>query len=254
MIAHIASRPPVRVVLYDDALCVSMHHAVYDAVSLRLVRADVDAALCGTPPSGASDALFAAIARAAHGDLGAAAAHYAAELDGFVATPCPALGGRYEARAPPSTATYVPRVSAAQLRAAAAARRVTPPALALHAWASLLAQYAGEDEATLGVVLSGRMGAAAHALAQGPCVTTVPFRWRAGDDVRASHAQLTRALRHPFVRLPDVARTLGVQGALFDVLFSFLPEDAGGGDMATGLPLALQVVAAADVCLSLIHI
>ena len=253
MIAHIASRPPVRVVLYDDALCVSMHHAVYDAVSLRLVRADVDAALCGTPPSGASDALFAAIARAAHGDLGAAAAHYAAELDGFVATPCPALGGRYEARAPPSTATYVPRVSAAQLRAAAAARRVTPPALALHAWASLLAQYAGEDEATLGVVLSGRMGAAAHALAQGPCVTTVPFRWRAGDDVRASHAQLTRALRHPFVRLPDVARTLGVQGALFDVLFSFLPEDAGGGDMATGLPLALQVVAAADVCLELVY-
>ena len=111
------------------------------------------------------------------------------------------------------------------------------------------------DEATLGVVLSGRMADPRHARAHGPCITTVPFRWQARHgDVHAVHAQLVSALHHQFVHLTEVAHALGMDTSLFDVLFSFMPAPSApkalppgigalDSNMANDFVYALQVTA-----------
>lgn len=242
-----ASRPLVRLTLFDDVLCLSLHHAVYDAASLSLLMAAVDG---DAPPD-----TFVDVARLAAATSASSAAHYTRVLDGMVRTPVPALTGRYSARVPSVSLTYRTRVSAARLMAHAQDHKATLPALLLHEYAALLAQYAGEAEATLGVVLSGRLAHVDHAHAHGPCISTVPFRWM-GRDLHAAHEQLTAAIAHPFVHLTDVAHALHMDTALFEALFSFLPQTPSAcprgvravhDAMASDFTLALQVCVEADM-------
>ena len=246
MLQRVASRPLVRLTLFDDVLCLSVHHAVYDAASLSLLMAAVDGR--------AAPDTFADVARLAARTSAASAAHYTRVLDGMVRTPVPTVTGRYSARGPSVSLTYRARVSAARLAAHAQAHKVTLPALLLHEYAALFAQYVGEAEATLGVVLSGRLAHVAHADAHGPCISTVPFRWT-GRDLHAAHEQLAAAVAHPFVHLTDVAHALHMDTTLFEALFSFLPATpsvcpcgvrAVHDAMASDFPLALQVSVDAD--------
>lgn len=217
ILARVETCPPVRLILYDDVLCLSMHHALYDAASLDLL---IDAVRGERPPD-----TFYEVVHLATRTAPANAKHYTDILCGMIRTPMPNLTGRYLTAAPTETHVYTTKhVSLRDLYAYARTQRITLQSLVLHTFASLLAAYAGEEEATLGVVLSGRMGDPRHANAHGPCITTVPFRWQAlHGDVHAVHAQLVRALRHQFVHLTEVAHALNMDTSLFDVLFSFMP-------------------------------
>lgn len=241
MIAHLTDAPPVRVVQYDDGVCVSVHHAVYDAASFAMLRSEVDQ---GAPDTDAPVDEYAAFARRVAAREADAAAYWAASLTDMVYTPCPTLTGAYMPAQRAASVHYVVPVALHTLAARAQAAGVSLHAVLLSAFCTLLAQYAGEDEATLGLVLSGRLGAAGDAEVHGPCTTTVPFRWRATDALAATHRRLYDMLPHQFVRLASVARAVHTP-RLFDVLFSYLPEraDAGGvrDAMATGYPLALEV-------------
>lgn len=246
MLQSLAVCPPVRLTLFDDVLCVSLHHAVYDAASLALLYAAVDGV--HKPDT------FGEVVRYAACTSGASAAHYVRMLEGMVHTPLPTVTGRYSEHGPSESLSYRMRLSAARLTARAQAHQCTLPALLLHEWAVLLAQYMGEDEVTLGVVLAGRTARTTHATAHGPCITTVPFRWTGGD-LRNTHMQLTWAQAHPFVHLTEVARALKRSTALFDVLFSFLPATdpphlqgvrALDASMTSDFSLALQATLVDD--------
>ena len=248
ILARVESCPPVRLVLYDDVLCLSMHHALYDAASLDLL---IDAVRGERAPDTFDD-----VVRLASRTAPMNAKHYTDVLQGMIRTPMPNLTGRYAAAAPTKTHVHtMKRVSLRDLHAHARTQKSTLQALVLHTFASLLAAYAGEDEATLGVVLSGRMADPRHARAHGPCITTVPFRWQARHgDVHAVHAQLVSALHHQFVHLTEVAHALGMDTSLFDVLFSFMPAPSApkalppgigalDSNMANDFVYALQVTA-----------
>lgn len=246
ILQRVASCPPVRLTLFDDVLCLSMHHAVYDAASLALLMAAVDGAM--VPDT------FADVAHLAARTTNDNAAHYARVLEGMVRTPVPIVTGRYSERVSSQLLSHRARVSATQLTAYAQAHNATLPALLLHEFAALFALYTGETEATLGVILSGRLAATEHAHAHGPCISTVPFRWT-GRDLHGAHEQLTAAIAHPFVHLTDVAHALHMETTLFEALFSFLPSSpfvcpqgvrAVHDTMASDFPLALQVSVASD--------
>ena len=229
ILARVESCPPVRLVLYDDVLCLSMHHALYDAASLDLL---IDAVRGERAPDTFDD-----VVRLASRTAPMNAKHYTDVLQGMIRTPMPNLTGRYAAAAPTKTHVHtMKRVSLRDLHAYARTQKSTLQALVLHTFASLLAAYAGEDEATLGVVLSGRMADPRHARAHGPCITTVPFRWQARHgDVHAVHAQLVSALHHQFVHLTEVAHALGMDTSLFDVLFSFMPAPSAPKALPPGI-------------------
>lgn len=229
ILTRVESCPPVRLVLYDDVLCLSMHHALYDAASLDLL---IDAVRGERAPD-----TFYDVVHLATRTTPANAKHYTNILHGMIRTPMPNLTGRYLAAAPTETHVYTTRhVSLRDLYAYARMQRITLQSLVLHTFASLLAAYAGEEEATLGVVLSGRMADPRHATAHGPCITTVPFRWQAlRGDVHAVHAQLVSALRHQFVHLTEVAHALGMDTSLFDVLFSFMPAPSAQKALPQGV-------------------
>lgn len=214
ILAELETRPPVRLTLFDDVLCVSLHHAVYDAASLELLLAAVGGA--DEPDTFHEVVQYAAATHAA------SSAYYAQCLEGMVHTPLPTMTGRYSERGASCSYTASSPLSLAALQAAAAAQKVTLSALVLHAYCRVLSQYVGEDEVTLGVILSGRMADVRHETAHGPCITTVPFRWRR-DNVGGVHAQLAGALTQPFPDLVETARALRLDGALFDVLFSYMP-------------------------------
>ncbi|KAI3613362.1 hypothetical protein CBS9595_004195 [Malassezia furfur] len=241
LIAHLTDAPPVRVVQYDEGVCVSMHHAVYDAASWAMLRAEVER---GVPEGDAPADEYAAFARHVAAHEAEATAYWAASLTDMVSTPCPTLTGAYDAPQRAASLRYVVPLALHTLTARAQAAGVSLHALLLAAFCTLLAQYVGEDEATLGLVLSGRLGAARDAEVHGPCTTTVPFRWRAADALATTHRRLYEMLPHQFVRLASVARAVQTP-RLFDVLFSYLPERADDGGvrdaMATGYPLALEV-------------
>lgn len=87
------------------------------------------------------------------------------------------------------------------------------------------------DDVTFGLVLSGRTLPLDNVEGiQGPCLTTVPFRFRA--DSAKSSAELLKTtqkayaavLPHQHTSLPAISRWLGVEQNLFDTLFSYLPK------------------------------
>ena len=225
ILARLDEWPPVRLVLYTDVLCLSMHHAIYDAASLDLLVAAVSGET-------SADTFFDVVRHAAQ-SVDANAQYYARLLQDMIRTPMPNLTGKYEEAGASHLLIWKPRLTLIELQSCAQVLHITVQSLILHAFASLMAEYVGEEEATLGIVLSGRMGDAKHATAHGPCITTVPFRWKATHDAQGVHQQLTEALHHQFVHLTDVAHAIGMDTTLFDVLFSFLPAS---GATATSLP------------------
>ncbi|WFD04545.1 NRPS [Malassezia obtusa] len=264
VIRTLTTEPPVRVIKYDDVACVTMHHAVYDAASIAMLAAEAAEAPAPLPSDREpvpSDDAYLAFARRVAATEARAAEYWAASLEGMVYTPCPVLTGEYEAPAPPRTARHVVGAPLSAVSGRAQAAGVSLHALFLSSFCALLAQYVGEAECTVGLVLSGRLGAAEHAGVHGPCITTVPFRWTAAADaLRTTHRRLYEMLPHQFVRLASVARAVQCE-RLFDVLFSYLPEqerreDAPTDSMRTGFPLALEVqthAEADEVTLELVY-
>ena len=284
ILAQLAERPPVRLTVFGRTLCVSLHHAVYDAVSFAMLHREVDARLRGAPAAGGAAWSFARFAQYVAGAQERAEPFWERELDGMVFTPFPNVSGRQSEGGEVHETTYQVRRSLPELQALAKARGVTLHALVLAAFASLLAQYVGEEEVTLGLVLGGRVVAAGDlGEVHGPCVTTVPFRRRAppaaaadaaGVDAAAAgaaaapasaaqtNAHLARVLEHQFVNSAAVARKLRLEGPLFDVLFSFLAADAEPAgapagpqdELRTGYPVALEARAGPDaLTLQLVH-
>ncbi|WFD36567.1 NRPS [Malassezia cuniculi] len=245
IIATLSTTPPVRVVQYDDVLCVSIHHALYDAVSFAELAELAKPAAVQTPEAAPRYAQFALHV---HESLQASTSFWASELHNATFVPFPNVTGRLDRRAGGSMVEATHAVPLGALDAAVRAQRTTLHAAALTAAAAVVQQYVGEPS-PIGVVLSGRLlPDIALGDVHGPCVTTVPFSYVDGTAADTA-AWLTRALRHQFVDIPAVCRTLERPGPLFDVLFSFQPVHASSDladEMRTGEPLAIEVAPSHD--------
>ncbi|PWN48451.1 acetyl-CoA synthetase-like protein [Violaceomyces palustris] len=265
----LGSVPPIRLALWkgEDKVSVTLtcSHAIYDGVSISGLLQEVEARLRGAKikvvPTPFSD-----VVRAIHSLPERETREYWIErLQGSAQTPSPNLTGfRGREPTPGSVAAGEMTLTSKHLRStlerAARGSGVTLHTLTLSAFTRLLACYAGEDDITLGLVLSGRtLGLEGIDRVQGPCVTTVPFRTinarnSASDDVYLKETQkgLTELLPHQHVSLPQLMKWLELEKPPFEVLFSYLGEMGSGqghlGEvrertslMEKEYPLALEV-------------
>jgi amino acid adenylation domain-containing protein len=279
----LSTPPPWRVHLFrlaDDAwrMVWTIHHAVIDGRSIQLVLDEVfahyEALREGRPaPERPAPRPFADyVAWLAGRDTTADEAYWRGVLEGFAApTPLPASFGR----AADGHGRRHLRLSAAAtdaLRALASAQGATMNTLVQAAWALVLAQNAGTDEAVFGSVRGGRHWGPGAADAVGLFINTVPVRLAVPP--RATVAEWLRDVRragmalrgHEHLPLTQIRRCADVPGdtPLFESILNFEPASLGeamrrrGGGWAeretrlltrTGFPLTLTVYAEDEMLL-----
>ncbi|WFD44935.1 NRPS [Malassezia psittaci] len=260
IIARFMDQPPVQLVEYEDMICISMHHAVYDAASFALLQQEVsqskpDRKIDLEKAANTFDVDYLAFAHRVATSEAHTTEYWTKKLSDMVYTPCPIMTGEDLPKAAAKSVQFTLRESLNEIQSQAQHARISLHAYILTKFCSLFAQYVGEEEVTIGLVLSGRLGEANHAQLHGPCTTTVPFRFQDGAEAfKATQKQLYEMLPYQFVRLASVARAINCT-QLFDVLFSYLPDstiqaeaqdtavqDTAVQDaMLTGYPLALEV-------------
>ena len=271
IVARVDRVPALRLALWQGkdaapALTLTCSHAIYDGDSIRMLLNEASDRLSGKPI--AEPALpFAAATRVIVGDAKEEEAKqfWTSTLAGFSLTPVPNLTGvRPESNVSRSEELTVSSShSFARLEAAARGSKVTVQSLLVAAFSHLLGLYAGDDEVTLGLVLSGRSIPVDGAESiHGPCVTTVPLRMAdtrsAAPGQLCQHAQqaVNALLPYQHVSLPQLMRWLDLTRTPFEALFSYLGRsDAssasslfteGSTQMEKDYPLALEVSATGD--------
>ncbi|KAB2572383.1 Nonribosomal peptide synthetase 2 [Lasiodiplodia theobromae] len=266
IIENIQVRPPYRLAITEGLLLISIHHSLYDAVSMNLILGSVYAHYQGLSPQqqGDMEALYTYLLQ--H-DLKEAQNFWKQYLQDFK----------------PSYVSSKPRSEGQQLRIiemALSTKLSTLSKQASGAMATLtslleavlgltLAQSVGTDDVTIGRVLAGRaipVPSADTLIA--PLVTTIPSRIRCDgqstatvqDVIAAVHSNSTASLAHQHTPLRHIQRWAGCSTPLFDVLYSFSrasseetpayasawTEQEGSGGMAADYPLAIEVVADAS--------
>ncbi|KAF9641509.1 nonribosomal siderophore peptide synthase SidC [Lasiodiplodia theobromae] len=263
IIDNIQVLPPYRLATTEGLLLISIHHSLYDAVSMNLILSSVYAHYQGLSPQqqGDMEALYTYLLQ--H-DLKEAESFWKQYLQDFR----------------PSYVSSKPRSEGQQLRIVEMALSNKLSALskqASRAMATLtslleavlgliLAQSVGTDDVTIGRVLAGRaipVPSADTLIA--PLVTTIPSRIRCDsqsvatvqDVIAAVHNNSTASLAHQHTPLRHIQRWAGCATPLFDVLYSFSrasseetlayanawTEQEGSGGMAADYPLAIEVIA-----------
>ena len=235
-------------------LALTMHHAVGDAwsqgVFWRELSAAYDAASRGSTPAWEPLAIqysdYAAWQReqlsGASGD--ALRAFWRETLSG-----APSMIQLPQDRPRPSKPTFaagatrlsLPDGLLPRLEGVARSLRVNAQAVLLAALQAVLLRYTGQDDLVVGVPVAGRDRQETHGLI-GYFINTLPVRCVASegasfaDMVRGASAATLAALDHALLPLEEVIAVAGVArvpnaNPLFQVLFQYLPEGAGGASL-----------------------
>ncbi|KAJ9475153.1 putative L-2-aminoadipate reductase (putative) [Pseudozyma hubeiensis] len=269
IVAKIDSVPALRLKLWKGekaALTLTCSHAIYDGDSIRMLLKEASDRL--TAKSQDESVLpFRAAVRCIVGDVKEKEdkQFWTEALDGFSFTAVPNLTGvRPEYNTSRSEELTVPSShSFARLEKAARASKVTVQSILVAAYAQLLGLYVGEDDVTIGLVLSGRsIPVDGVESIHGPCVTTVPLRLTEARSkspselCKRAHQVLNATLPHQHVSLPQLMRWLELSKAPFEALFSYLGQSESTSDgnifsegdtqMERDYPLALEVSAVGD--------
>ncbi|EEY23903.1 conserved hypothetical protein [Verticillium alfalfae VaMs.102] len=238
-------QPPWRVALATQGgttiLHLLIHHALYDAYSLRRLLGDFGSILNGSSPptpTGSTRDVVSAI-------LGSALANESSKAF-WQAKSSQTIINRFPTMTPliePSSATYTEtcrsRLDFATLQSRASRADVTIQALLQAAWTRLLSAYVGEQTLVFGVVLSGRTLPMTDD-AVFPCITTVPVI----SHNRASNTELLSQMMqysielsaHQHAPLSQIQQWLGHPGTpLFDTLVVY-QKTANGPSPAQKLP------------------
>ena len=223
----------------SHALLVTFHHAILDGWSMNLLAGEL---LGGSlPQADAAPALRGYAQWVADNDTDAARAWWSEHLSG--ARPV-RLGLRERAPGEPADVRNVSRRMdkelCARLQTLGVSRGITLGTLLQTAWGIVLARYAGQDEATFGVVLSGRnVPVDGVERMAGMFVQTVPARVRCGDeralgdilhDVQDTALNAESRAHCP---LADILKATPHGASLLRHLFVFenLPEAAAPGHL-----------------------
>ena len=269
--AHIRSVPALRLKLWQrkgaaTSLTLTCSHAIYDGDSIRLLLQEVSNRLVGKYKS-ATALPFADATRVIVADTKEQAAKkfWSDALAGFSLTQVPNLTGiRPEYNISRSEELSIASSqSFAQIEAAARANKVTVQSILVAAFGRLLGLYVGDDDVTLGLVLSGRSIAVdGIQTIHGPCVTTVPLRLTKArsaamlDLCKRTHQAVNTLLPYQHVSLPQLMRWLHLSRSPFEALFSYLGQTDTTAEqsllvekdtrMERDYPLALEVSAIND--------
>ncbi|MFI6937384.1 amino acid adenylation domain-containing protein [Streptomyces sp. NPDC050287] len=222
--------PPLRAVVVDlpdgsAVVALVMHHILVDGWSIRILVRDVIASLAGQHLGPAPQ--FADIADTlvpAPDDL----AHWLAELAGFEPLVLP-LDHPREREAPDTAGNLdfrVDRDTTAALRRFALLRRSALPSAVAALFQMALAEFSGQDDITIGTVLSGRDDPAVRDVV-GFMVNTIVLRTRVAGSFRELVPAVHRATeaghahqRAPFEQVVEAVQPVREPGRnpLFDVV------------------------------------
>ncbi|KAN0064563.1 hypothetical protein ACQY0O_002191 [Thecaphora frezii] len=266
--ATFSERPPLRLKLWqgDEGLqriTLTCSHAIYDGTSLNQLLREVEAQLQGRKVAVAGQ-FSTAVREITSLSEEASKEFWTAKLDGFSRTRIPTLTGMKSTseytESGELTVQSVHRYS--DLEAAARSGGVTVHSLLVAAFCRLLADYIGDDDVTIGLVLGGRTLSVEDVdLIHGPCVTTMPLRLQ---EVRRSkvealsrhaHRGINGALPFQHVSLPQLMRWMGLDQSPFEALFSYLGVRSETGPstlvetgtlMEKDYPLAVEVSAVGE--------
>ncbi|MBE3049211.1 hypothetical protein IMZ48_43280, partial [Candidatus Bathyarchaeota archaeon] len=221
--------PPWRVALVQDGEQVSMHvvihHALYDAHSLRRILDDLARCLQGDnlkKTTTVENALAGILGLVEQSDHGGAKEFWTAFADEAVVNDFPVMTPLRVEHGEMLSSSHVSALGFEDLLNATRKANISIQAALQGAWTRVLSSYQGEDSVIFGTVMSGRVSETLQD-AVFPCITTVPVIARntnSNGDLLDSMMQFNTGLyKHQFSRLTDVQRWLGHPGhRLFDTL------------------------------------
>ncbi|TPX66343.1 hypothetical protein SpCBS45565_g04526 [Spizellomyces sp. 'palustris'] len=242
----LSGRPPLSLTYLNSPtnpyLILSIHHALYDGRSLRLildqVRAHYNGDAIKEPPS-FSWALERILAQS--GEDVRAERMWKDVLDGFEPVAFPDVSGRGGVKEDGHTVVVRNvRVGLDAVERACREMDTTLQALGMATWSKLLSTYTGTPDTAFGVVLSGRTDATqSWNDIIGPCLNTVPCRIIFSDETMTHRSLVqkvqkiyTDLLRYQHTPLRKIQKWAGVSDgrALFDTLFVFDRVEVGAGE------------------------
>lgn len=233
IIRDIESLPPIRLTLRlsDNALILSMHHALYDGESLPMIVEDVTETYlrgAGTLRPGIGPLVDYVSHKRTH-ELAQTKQYWVDLLSGWTPAELATASGSAIVESTETTVnahTFTRSLSA--LEKDCAKLSLTLPALLQGVFGICLAQLHGYGSATYGTVLSGRtIPVEGVERMMAPCITTLPQRINlrqvsdAHEAVVASQKAGFEVLKYQYTATRDIQAWLGADQPLFDAIFSF---------------------------------
>jgi amino acid adenylation domain-containing protein len=243
-------------------MCLSIHHALYDAESLRVLLVDFSRALRGEDLGRPTD--ISAVVQnqldGAHMGQDEAEAFWKASLASTQLIKFPNLTPTNVSTPGAGSKEVMSSLSVAKIEDFCRAQGVTMQAVGQSTWALLLAAYLGEPNVTFGTVFSGSNGSSAGAAAF-PSISTLPVHCDTSRNIPEIVQDMVSynamAQRYRYTPLTDIQRFAGSPGQpLFDTIFVFQKSGSGGEDAVldwkiTNNTLGVDYVASMEIEVSL---
>ncbi|KAI1632965.1 amino acid adenylation domain-containing protein [Biscogniauxia mediterranea] len=235
---HELSRPPWRVAIVTDesevsterrraTMHISIHHALYDAFSLRGLLDDLAAIVLCTDHEKDRSYIRPALAHLFTPELLPQLSEdfWTSKADELVVNRFPIMTPVQRSDHVPSSTNRTCSISSETLRQSASRVGTTPQAVFQTAWTRILSAYLGESSVTFGIAIDGRTSEKARN-AMFPMVTTLPVLAQnlASDTELLEHMTRYNASirRYEHTPLPHIQRWLGrPEGQLFDTLLVY---------------------------------
>ncbi|KAI0780914.1 hypothetical protein BD413DRAFT_608137 [Trametes elegans] len=235
----ISKVPPVRLTFFADGaspatyVVLSIHHALYDGVSLPVLLQDLERAYAKQQQL-PSASLRAILEQVVVIDQNAAREFWTGYLEGY---PWQQLLNKTASEHQAEVTTFTFRRSLSELQAKAAAQQVTLQALLMSAYGYLLGQRLyHHDDVVFGVVRAGRsLPVSDIDTTICPMITVVPARVRYSEPSRVLQTvqhDIARVAEFEHVPLSRIQKWIpDSNGALFDTLFSVSFKERGASDL-----------------------
>ncbi|KAF2717079.1 putative Non-ribosomal peptide synthetase [Polychaeton citri CBS 116435] len=251
-------QPAWRVTFSDfhDSLSImlSIHHALYDADSLRIILSDLARTLQGEDigPATSLDGVLSMLLQTAEDKNGESSGFWSRTLNSASPTKFPDLTPTTQQKIGLQVAELQCGFSSSDLDKLCTRCACTIQALGQTTWASILSAYVGELNVTFGTVLSTRASADTRSVAF-PSISTIPIPCNAGkpfEEVLSDMMELNaRVQRHKLMPLADLQRLAGLpEQRLFDSVFVY--QKSFSKDRSFDWPV-LKEAAAVDYAASL---
>ncbi|KAJ1033802.1 hypothetical protein NDA16_000012 [Ustilago loliicola] len=239
-------------------LVISMHHSLYDGVSLPALFADLRSAYLEAAAPLLDRSPFSHVAKVIASTADESVLHWQRTLDGY-RQPSLLLPVRASQSSPYRLHELRIPLSLSSFKQLGADLGATPQAIAMLSWAKVLAMSSGQRDVCFGQVVSGRyLSIPGIEDVSGPLINTVPIRIKLDSEL-ASHAATARKLQadivaaQPFqhaslARIQNAwRRNVGANKTLLDTLFVFHNvERQSGGSMESKSALWTSLDSSAD--------
>ncbi|KAF9013880.1 peptide synthetase [Cyathus striatus] len=224
--ASISHIPPLRLNCYKSNtftyIVLSIHHALYDGISLPLLIHDVQRAYLGSklqPTAVHSDILN----QIASQNLAHAQTFWNGHFSGFI-WPSTILRGTSSSSHTHGRLTTPFKTTLTVLKDKAISQQVTLQALLTAAFAKLLGAYIyHSDDVAFGVIRSGRLLPVDNIeLAMCPMICIVPMRvnFKEASVLRNIQEEISQMVEHEHIALSKIQNWIRPGNALFETLFS----------------------------------